>query len=125
LGGGEDREADTIAFLDSGRVTGKPKEVSGSTVTCAPGPRTVKREEVPGKSLPKLRRKWKACKPQKGMFRLRERNTASGGKDAGAYPGRDSHQPEGLSQGPREAKGSKAQGRRHHARCHPGCWQRP
>jgi len=32
------------------------------------------------------------------MFRWRQRNTASGGQNAGARPGRDSHQPEGLSQ---------------------------
>jgi hypothetical protein len=46
------------------------------------------------------------------MFRWRQRNTASGGEDAGARPGRDSHQPEGLPEGSREAKGTEAQGRK-------------
>jgi hypothetical protein len=55
------------------------------------------REGVPGESLPELGRRRKAWKPQKGMFRLRERNAAPGGRNAGAHPGGDSHGPEGLA----------------------------
>jgi hypothetical protein len=76
-----------------------------------PQGRGRQREGAPGESLPELGRKRTATEPQKGMFRSRERDNASGGKNAGAQPDRDSHLPEGSPEGWREARGPEAQER--------------
>jgi len=44
------------------------------------------RDVAPGEPELKEGRKKKACEPQKGMFRSRERGTTSEGKHAGVQP---------------------------------------
>jgi len=67
-----------LAFPNSGRATGNPKEVYRECGDVGPKAEEQQRDVAPGKPKLKEGRKKKACEPQKGMFRSRERGTASG-----------------------------------------------
>jgi hypothetical protein len=86
---------------------GKLKEVYGNAVTCFWNQGCFCAETSRGRRGSKGEGEGRPAKPQKGMFRSRERNTALGGKDAEADPNRDPATlqglvPEGQSGGERD-----------------------
>jgi hypothetical protein len=112
---GGDREADTFAFLSPGRTNGKPKEVSGSTVTCAPGPRTISAKMSRASRCPhwegegrpgNLRR---GCSGRESGTPRLEVETLERDPDVTRICLR------ACPKGPREAKGDEAHERRRHA----------
>jgi hypothetical protein len=97
---------------------------SGMPETFTQGPR-INAHLVPKEPLLEARRWRKACKPHKGMFRSRERDTAPGGQNAGAQPGGDPLLPDGSSgrsTGDGRERSVRAEGA---VRCCTRCWVKP